>query len=253
MSADQLVHIHRLQTAPGEGLYVATHTGLYLLDADGSIAAVGDATHDLMGFTVAGPGDLLASGHPDLRDESLQVEGKPPLLGLVASDDGEGWRSLSLLGEVDFHALVSAHGRIYGIDSQTGALMVSSDRKTWQTHGKGLPFSDVAVSPEDPDLLLGAGPSGVAVSTDGGETFEGGSPEQLVYLSWSEAGLYGVSPEGAVRRSTDGGATWSSAGLVNGAPHALLVDGERIYVANEGGIWLSQGGGQFEPFVEVQA
>jgi len=131
VSADDLVHIHRLQPAPDDGLYVATHTGLYLMDSGGKITALGDTTHDLMGFTVAGPGDLLASGHPDLGDESLQVQGKAPLLGLVGSNDGVRWQPLSLLGDVDFHSLVTAHEQVYGLDSQTGALMVSSDRREW--------------------------------------------------------------------------------------------------------------------------
>lgn len=248
----ELVHIHRLQEAPGGALYAATHTGLYTVDG-GRAEPVGDASHDLMGFTVAGPGDLLASGHPDLRAEALLVEGKPPLLGLVASRDGAEWKPLSLLGEVDFHSLVSAHGLVYGVDSGSGSLMVSSDRRTWQTRAEGLPYTDIAVSPADRDLLVGASPDGAAVSRDGGRSWSPAAREPLLYLSWTESGLFGVSPVGTVARSDDEGASWETMGTTTGSPAALLVtkDG-RVVVANGRGIFESAGDGKpFAPLLEV--
>jgi hypothetical protein len=254
VSLADLVHIHRLQPAPHAGLYAATHTGLYRIDRDGNVAAVGDATHDLMGFTVAGPGDLLASGHPDLRDQSLQVQGKPPLLGLAASRNGERWTSLSLLGDVDFHSLVTAHGNVYGLDSQTGALMVSGDRRTWDTRGEGLPFTDIAVDPANAEVLLGAGSTRVAASGDGGRTWRPVSRQPLQYLSWNTAGLFGISPGGAVMTSTDAGRSWEQRGVVSGTPHALLVMDDTIFVANEDGIFASDDGGQaFTTIVDLTA
>jgi hypothetical protein len=253
-SSADLVHIHRLQPAPDEGLYVATHTGLYHVDSDGSIAAVGDATHDLMGFTVAGPGDLLASGHPDLRDESLQVQGKPPLLGLVASSDGVRWKPLSLLGDVDFHSLVTAHDQVYGQDSQTGALMVSNDRRTWDVRAKGLPFTDIAVDPTNPARLLGAGAATVAASVDGGRSWRPVGRQRLQYLSWNRAGLFGISPDGAVMTSTDSGVTWRQRGVLSGTPHALLVTDDTIFVATQDGIFASDdGGGTFTTMMDLTA
>ncbi len=233
-------------------MYVATHTGLFEVD-DGDIRAVGSATHDLMGFTVAGPNDLLASGHPDLRVEDLQVDGKPPLLGLVQSSDGEEWEPLSLLGDVDFHGLVAAHGQVYGLDSQTGALMVSADRETWDTRVAGLPLIDFAVSPDDPDVLVGTGEGGLLRSEDGGRSWQPVSSERLVFLSWTDEGLFGVSPEGAVAVSTDGGRMWDSRGSAGGVPEALLVTDDAIYVAvSEAGIKRSTDGGEtFEFFLRT--
>jgi hypothetical protein len=205
---------------------------------------VGDATHDLMGFTVAGPGDLLASGHPDLRDESLQVQGKPPLLGLVGSRDGVRWKPLSLLGDVDFHSLVTAHDHVYGLDSQTGALMISNDRQTWETRAEGLPFTDIAVDPSNPATVLGTGSATVAVSVDGGRTWRPVGRQRLQYLSWNSAGLFGISPDGAVLTSTDAGQTWRQRSVVSGTPHALLVTDDTIFVANQDGIFVSDDGGK---------
>jgi hypothetical protein len=243
-SSDDLVHIHRLQPAPDDGLYVATHKGLYHIDSGGKITALGDATHDLMGFTVAGPGDLLASGHPDLRDDSLQVQGKAPLLGLVGSSDGTRWEPLSLLGDVDFHSLVTAHDQVYGLDSQTGALMVSNDRRTWDVRAEGLPFTDIAVDPTDPDTLLGAGAASVGASVDGGRSWKLVGGQQLQYLSWNGAGLFGISPDGAVVTSNDGGVTWRQRSVLSGTPHALLVTDNTVFVANQDGIYASDDGGE---------
>lgn len=243
-AASDLVHIHRLQEVPrDDGLYVATHTGLFKIDG-GEIQPVGGATHDLMGFTVAGSNDLLASGHPDLRVEALMVEGKPPLLGLVHSTDGKTWEPLSLLGEVDFHALVAAHDQVYGLDSQTGALMVSKDREGWDTRSEGLPFSDISVSPDDEDMLVAAAQDGIAASRDGGRSWAEVSSQRATYLSWTADGLFGVSPDGRVVRSEDEGQTWQSLGSVQGSPAALLATDRAVYVAvHEAGIMRSTDGG----------
>lgn len=250
ITAADLVHIHRLQDVPdGDGLFVATHTGLFRVD-DGDIEAVGGATHDLMGFTVAGADDLLASGHPDLRVDELMVEGKPPLLGLVQSSDGQTWTPLSLLGEVDFHSLVNAHDQVYGLDSQTGNLLVSTDRQNWETRGKALPFVDLAVSPDDPDVLVATTQSGIARSDDGGRSWSPVSDQRVAYLSWTAGGLFGVSPEGSVARSDDEGRSWQSRGNAGGAPAALLVTDEAVYVAvHEAGIVRSTDDGQTFEFV----
>ena len=244
-SASDLIHIHRLQEVPGrKALYVATHTGLFQVDGE-DVEAVSAAGHDLMGFTVAGPGDLLASGHPDLRVDELMVDGKPPLLGLAHSRDGQGWEPLSLLGDVDFHALVSAHDKVYGLDSQTGALMVSSDRRTWETRSKGLPFTDIAVSPDDPDSVLAAGSDGVANSSDGGRSWKQVSSQPAAYLSWTAEGLFAVSPDGTISRSADAGSKWEALGSVGGPPAALLVTADAIYTAvHEVGIMRSTDGGR---------
>ena len=248
--AGELVHIHRLQEVPGtSALYVATHTGLFKVDG-AEIQRVGDATHDLMGFTVAGRQDLLASGHPDLRVDELMVDGKPPLFGLAHSTEGETWKPLSLLGDVDFHALVTAHDQVYGLDSQTGALMVSRDRKTWETRSEGLPFSDIAVSPDDQNVLVAAAQDGLARSDDGGRSWKKVASQRAAYLSWSAEGLFAASPEGGVARSADGGKTWQPLGSTGGPPAALLVTDEAMFVAvHEAGIKRSTDGGQTFEFL----
>jgi len=215
------VHVHGLGVDPADGaLYAATHTGLFRVLPDGTATRVAGRYQDTMGFTVVGPRTFLGSGHPDLREDH------PPQLGLIESTDaGETWRSLSLRGEADFHALAAVHGNVYGYDASSGALMVSADRRTWDRRSTQRLFH-FAVSPTDPDELLATSEQGLLRSTDGGRGFSRVPARVLLaLLAWpSERDLYGVDPDGVVSHSADGGRTWTRRGETGAAPEALTVD-----------------------------
>ncbi len=236
-----LAHIHGLGVDPADGvLYAGSHHGVFRIPADGEPERVSEV-QDTMGFTVVGPNHFLGSGHPGPDDPD-----RPPHLGLIESTDaGRTWHSVSLSGEVDFHALEAEHGRVYGYDSQTQQLMVSSDRKTWDRRAR-LPMADFAVHPIHPGELLATTEQGLARSTDGGGTITPvpGAP-LLRLVDWpAEDDLVAVAPDGTVHHSTDGGATWTSRGAVPGAPQALTTHGTTgVYVATEAGIHQSSDGG----------
>ncbi|MCG3042705.1 exo-alpha-sialidase [Streptomyces sp. S1A] len=237
-------HIHGLGVNPGDGkLYVATHHGVIAVDDDGSAERVSD-TADYMGFTVAGPDTFLGSGHPPEGSD------EPANRGLIKSTDaGKTWKTLSLGGEVDFHALEQAHGTIYGYDSTHGLLRVSQDGRKWDERAE-LAALDIAVSPADPDTVLATTQDGIARSTDGGETFTGGAEPALAFLSWAgedgKDALYGIGPDGSLHRSTDGGESWSETGTVpGGQPQALTaVTPDRVLAATAGGVYESTDGGR---------
>jgi hypothetical protein len=243
-----VVHVHGLGVDPATGvLFAATHSGLFEIPEAGEARRIANRYQDTMGFTVAGPGAFLGSGHPDPREDDV----RPPLLGLIEStDQGKTWQRLSLHGEADFHALQAAHGRVYGYDATSGTFMVSADKQDWDRRGQ-LPLRDFAVSPTDADTILATTEQGVARSTDGGSTFEllSGAPTLLV-LAWAAPdSLYGIAPDGSVHHSADGGATWSSRGTVGGEPEALTVDtsggSDVLYAAAaERGIVVSDDGGR---------
>lgn len=229
-----VVHVHGLGVDPGDGvLYAATHSGLFRIPEHGTAARVANREQDTMGFSIVGPGKFIGSGHPDFREDDV----RPPLLGLIESDDrGETWDRISLHGKADFHALHAAHGNVYGYDSTSQTFMVSQDRTDWDRRSQ-LPMADFAVSPTDPDMILATTEQGVVRSTDGGRRWApvAGAPV-LVVLTWAEQGqLYGVTPDGTVQRSADGGATWTKRGSVNEQPEAITVDvrggTETLYVA----------------------
>ncbi len=243
-----VVHVHGLGVDPGDGtLYAATHSGLFRLPENGKAIRVANRAQDTMGFSVVGPGRFIGSGHPDFREDDL----RPPLLGLIESTDaGESWQPLSLRGEADFHTLQAVHGQVFGYDSTSGTLMVSSDRRQWERRSQ-LRMRDFVVSPSSPEVVLATTQQGVVGSVDGGRTWQPRtSAPTLVVMAWAQqSSLYGVTPEGVVQHSADGGATWLPRGTVGAEPEALAVDvrggRETMYVAASGrGILASSDGGR---------
>ncbi len=238
----ELEHVHGLGVDPVDGtLYAGTHYGLFRLPGQGDATLVADRVQDFMGFTVAGPSHLLASGHPG------QGQAGPSSVGLIESTDGGNtWQSLSLEGEADFHALEYRHGRVYGLNSMSGEFMVSNDKKSWETR-TNLPMADFAVSPEDPDVVLATTQQGLARSDDGGRSFGMVKEAPLLLLvSWAEDGtVVGVTPEGSVQVSTDDGGAWERRADLGAPPEALTVrDKDEIFVAAGGAVLESTDGGR---------
>lgn len=232
-----MVHIHGLGINPADDqLYVATHYGLFRAGEDQAPQRVGDLAQDFMGFTVTGGDEFLASGHPDPADRS-----QPPHLGLIKSDDaGRSWESLSLNGSADFHALEYRHNRIYGHDSQSGRVMMSTDEKSWQQRAE-IAAHDLAVSPADANDILATTQQGLFRSADGAMTFGAvaGAPA-LVFVSWPDSGpLIGADAQGTLYTSIDG-QTWQPQHRLNATPQALLAAGDRqVYVATDTAIYQS--------------
>ncbi|WP_438494195.1 F510_1955 family glycosylhydrolase [Streptomyces asiaticus] len=235
-------HIHGLGLDPSDQrLYVATHEGIYTPGPKGNPKLVGDSKDDFMGFTVAQGKTFYASGHP-----ASGADG-PGDKGLIKSTDaGRSWRSLSLSGKSDFHALDYAHGTVYGYDSTGGLLRTSKDGTTWRD-GATFQALDIAVNPDDADLVLVTTAEGVARSTDGGKTFAEGKQPVMAFLSWkAKNALYGIDTSGRLSRSTDGGTTWKKLATVpGGQPQALTaVDAQHVLAATQSGVYESKDGGK---------
>lgn len=227
-----VAHVHGLGVNPKDGaLYAATHTGLFRIPEAGKAGRIADRYQDTMGFTVAGPDRFLGSGHPDINDRKLRKPGRPPLLGLIESTDaGFTWNSRSLLGDVDFHALTAAHGRVYGFDATSGRFMVSNDMRAWETRST-VAIADFAVDPADPDHIVAATGERTIASVDGGRTWEPQPGPPLLVLSWDEqSGLWGADTAGRVHRGGAGG-EWRNVGVLAGEPQALLARDGTVYAA----------------------
>lgn len=238
-----VAHVHGLGVDPADGvLYAATHFGLFAIPRTGPATRVAARFQDTMGFTVTGPHTFLGSGHPDQqKDPKL-----PPRLGLIRSTDAaQSWTTVSLGGKVDFHALHAAHGNVYGWDSGTGTLMVSTDQgRTWDTRGT-LSLADFVVSPDNPQVLLATTATGLVRSTDGGRTFAPTAGPRLVVLAWDRsAALVGLDEAGTLHASADGGTTWTTRGALEGPPEALTAAGDALYAAvSDKGVFGSLDGG----------
>lgn len=246
--AAEMEHIHGIGIDPADGaVYAGTHYGLFRI-SDGTATRVADRVQDYMGFTVTGPGEFLASGHPG------QGQGGPSSVGLIGSTDGGAtWETLSLGGEADFHALEYRHDRVYGLDSMTGHLLTSTDKRSWRELSRAE-IADFAVSPRDPDVLVATTEQGLVRSSDGGATFEAvGSAPVMVFVSWANDGtLAGVAPDGVVytAEQLDGG--WTGRARLDGQPEALTIESAAdIYAAADGTVLASTDGGvTFTPLVD---
>jgi hypothetical protein len=223
-------HIHGLGVGPDSGeLYVATHSGLFVAgDGEQQLRQVGDSQQDIMGFSVVGPDRFIGSGHPDPSDTD-----SPPNLGLIESrDGGRTWKSISLLGEADFHVLQAAGGRIYGYDGTQG-LMVSSDGgRQWTQRTPPAAMFDLAVDPGDPERIVASTERGIVSSADAGKTWRPLRDDIAGLLAWpAPNALHMVDGQGQIQRSPDGGRKWEAAGNLGGQPAAFVAHGNELYAA----------------------
>lgn len=252
--AQTLGHVHGLGIDPADGtLYIASHLGVFHRTDDGQLRRVADRWQDTMGFAVVGPSHFLASGHPDLRDDL------PPHLGLIESTDAaRTWHPVSLQGEADFHAIEVTENRTYGYDSAGARLMVTTDRKQWDTIDD-VTLVDIAVDPEHADALdrlVATTPTGrlltYLVDASAGQA----EPEQLngpllVFLDWADGDtLVGLARDGAVYLSDDGARSWQRTTGVPGQAQALEVTARRWYAATSHGVHVSTDDGRsWEPLL----
>ena len=238
------VHIHGLgYDANRETLYIATHTGMFELPPQATKAQrIGDSFQDTMGFTLVKPGLFLGSGHPDLRDEL------PSHLGLINSTDrGRTWTSVSLLGKADFHVLRAQDNTVYGFDSRTEQLLVSSDAgRTWAKRRPPEALLDLAVNPKDARHLLASGGAVLYESTDGGRSWKVVANGIAGLLTWpSPNRAYVADLSGAFLTSPRAAGPWRPRSPLGSPAAALLaVDERTVYAAlHNGTIARSTNGG----------
>ena len=228
------VHVHGLGVNPADGaLFIATHTGLFrAAPGDQTAERVGGLYQDTMGFTVIGEDQFLGSGHPDGQDDDL-----PPFLGLISSDDaGENWDEVSLMGEADFHVLEASGERVYGFgsdwESRQPIFLVSDDLgQSWDERQPPEPLLSLAISPEDPDLIVVSGERGLYRSLDAGGKWQP-LDDGAGLLAWAPSGdLYRVDGRGISSASADEGISWEERGRIGGQPAAFEPAGGDLYVA----------------------
>lgn len=247
-------HMHGLGVDDGAStVYVATHGGLYSIPEEVSGAAptisdltspIADRAQDTMGFTFL-DGTMYGSGHPDPQNP----EGNPPNLGLITStDNAQTWKSVSLRGDVDFHDIAAARGSdgavlLHGYSAMTGTIMTSYDSGLTWTQGATIGARDLAVDADDGSALYATTQNGVAVSTDGGATFEAVPDAPPLYLIDSlhdrAGGLVGVDTDGTIWVRSLG--DWQSTGTIAGSAEALTFNPQAnlLVVADENGVSTS--------------
>jgi hypothetical protein len=183
----------------------------------------------------AGAGDLLASGHPE-GDGTL-----PENLGLIRSSDAGGaWEPVSQVGESDFHLLQATGDHVVAVRAEETDVLVSRDGgRSFETETPPELPVDVAFDPKDPARMVVATAQGTFSSADGGGSWRPRDPIPAEQLAWGAAGLYRSDPGGAIKHSTDGGATWKDRGTVGLSINELAID-------DDGALYASVAGGEVQ-------
>jgi photosystem II stability/assembly factor-like uncharacterized protein len=237
---------------PGDrSVWLSTNRGLYRLGRDRPQRVTGAlrtpqgsgriSAQLVVGF--AGPGRLVASGHPD------SGSALPPVLGLIDSDDGgRTWRSVSELGAADFHAIETSGRRIVAAQYGEAAILFSDDNgRTWRGRSAPATVVDLAVDPAGGRRWVATTADGVFASRDAGQTWRPVDDAPNGRLAWDPGGaVYRMDPEAEVLRSTDGGWSWTRVGTGAPQPQALTSAGRGALVAatGDGTVTRSADGGR---------
>jgi hypothetical protein len=170
-------HMHGLGfSADGKQLYVPAHDG-FVIYSEGKWQTPAVPKHDYMGYS-ATDGGFYSSGHP------APGSGLQNPLGLVkSSDGGKTLTSLGFQGEIDFHSMGVGYKNhaVYVFypgknpKLQPGLNYTLDDGKSWKPSGmQGITSApiQVAVHPNEANLVALAAEDGLYLSTDHGTRFE---------------------------------------------------------------------------------
>jgi BNR/Asp-box repeat len=181
----------------------------------------------------AGPGELLASGHPEGSG------GLPENLGIIRSRDaGNTWEPVIELGVSDYHILQAAGKRVVGVKVDETDIQVSPDVTSgFQPRTPPDMPLDVAFDPQDPKRMVVATKQGTFTSANEGGSWRARDAIATDQLAWLKSDvLYRGDPGGIIKVSADGGESWKDAGSVGMPINELAVDaGGALYASVAGG------------------
>lgn len=124
-----------------------------------------------------------------------------------------------------------------GVVGFDGATRTSKNRQTWSTPDTNIQPADLSGTAEG-QTVLATTEAGVKRSTDGGTTWTKVPDAPLLYMTdfASAQEVAGISPDGSVYTSEDAGLTWHRSGTIDSEAHAMATT-----TGNDGQlqIWLA--------------
>jgi photosystem II stability/assembly factor-like uncharacterized protein len=210
-----------------------------------------------------------------LRDVLRNVIRLASLLAILAvfgpprAADAQSWQNNGPGGGV-VHCIgtsPSAASVVYVGIANGGVYRSADGGVTWSAANTGLANFDVlslAVSPSDPQRVIAGTSAGGYLSVNGGSswsaiaTLPGPTVGDVVFDPTSSQTAYAAGAEGALSKSTDGGATWTAIGANAAAkkPLTLAIDpshtatiyagtlDDGVYKSTDGGgTWTAQNSG----------
>jgi photosystem II stability/assembly factor-like uncharacterized protein len=258
MPLSEVSHIHGIAFDPAtpDGVFLATHYGVFRAGPDGTAEAISENRDDYMGFSphLTDPALLYASGHP--------AEGGN--VGVIVSRDGGiTWTQIAtgVGGPVDFHAMTVSRGDPQTLYGLYDGIQVSRDGgATWTVAGQGPDkVIDLAASAAKAEIVYAATLNGLMMSSDAGATWQLiGPPDAQVSMveAASDGALYAFFVGSGLFRQAPEDGTWADLGsslgdkiilhlAVDPADPAHLVsvtqDSEVLQSADGGKTWTSFG------------
>jgi hypothetical protein len=236
------VHVHGLGVNPDDGtLFIATHTGLFRArEGEQQSERVADRYQDTMGFTVVGPNRFLGSGHPDAREglppllgliESSDAGKTWTPISLLGEAD---FHVLESSGR-QVYGFDSSGGRL---------MVSADRGRRWSERSPPEPLLSLAIDPADAQRVIASGESELHLSSDGGRHWRslGGEPGFLAWPAAGR--VYLVRGDGGVLSTRRPGRRWESVGEAGGQPAAFEAQAAReLYVALHDGTVKRSGDG----------
>jgi hypothetical protein len=200
---------------------------------------------DTMGFTVVGPDRFLGSGHPDGREnlppflgliESRDAGTSWEPVSLLGKRD---FHVLEAKGDRVF-----GFGSDYET-REASLLVSDDGGRRWEERTPPEALISLAIDPEDTNRVVASGERGLYESPNGGRGWRplDGVPSLLAWPSPGR--LFAVDLGGGVSVSGDAGGSWQEVGDLGGQPAAFESESsEELYAAlHDGTVKRSADGG----------
>jgi photosystem II stability/assembly factor-like uncharacterized protein len=111
-------------------------------------------------------------------------------------------------------------------------MVSSDGGRRWTQRTPPAAIFDLAIDPRDPDRIVASTERGIFSSADAGKRWRPLRDDIAGLLAWPAANaLYMVDGQGQVQRSGDGGRQWQPAGGIGGQPAAFIASGSDLYAA----------------------
>lgn len=215
-------HRYGLPDAHVHGLSVNGTTGQLLLATHDGLYDVSKSPAAKIGPT----NDLMGftdAGSPDILYASGhpgQGSVDPAPLGLIASTDGG--KTWEPLSRQGKSDFHALTATRSGVIAFDGDLLISPDGKSWKS--VSVDFHPAALAGHSgSDTVLATVPDGLRRSTDGGATWSKVQAAPVIQFAAfaSAQNAVGIAPNGTVYRSDDGGSTWTAKGRPAGPVQAV--------------------------------